>query len=135
MSIAGGEGAGESRFRWMIRLAARTSTSPAGRRSAGQIGDLPAISGQGYRIADMSSHVRTLFLSTCLAASLAGAAPAQSASLSPEERKAAVEAITTLVSKHYVFPEKRAGIVEALRSRLASGAYDGLDGPAMAARL
>lgn len=81
------------------------------------------------------SSLRTLFLSTCLAASLARAAPERGADLSPEERKAAVDAIASLVSRHYVFPEKRAGIVAALRNHVASSAYDGLDGPAMAARL
>jgi len=75
--------------------------------------------------------LHALLLSTCLAA----AAPERSTSLSSEERKAAVEAIASLVSRYYVFPEKRTGIVDALRSRLASGAYDDLDGPAMAARL
>ncbi len=75
--------------------------------------------------------LHALLLSTCLAA----AAPERSASLSPEERKAAVDAIASLVSRYYVFPEKRAGIVDTLRNRLASGAYDELDGPAMAARL
>src|SRR6516225_3173184 len=82
--------------------------------------------------------VRTLLLSTCLAASLAAAAPGTptgSASLSAADRQGAVEAIATLVSKHYVFPEKRAAIVAAIQEQLRSGAYDGLDGPALSARL
>ena len=82
--------------------------------------------------------VRTLLLSTCLAASLAAAAPGAptgSASLSAADRQGAVEAIATLVSKHYVFPEKRAAIVAAIQEQLRSGAYDGLDGPALSARL
>jgi hypothetical protein len=81
--------------------------------------------------------VRALLLSTCLAASLAAAAPEKIAAgpLSAAERNAAVDAIATLVSKHYVVPEKRAAIVEALRQGQRNGSYDGLDGPALAARL
>jgi hypothetical protein len=79
--------------------------------------------------------VRTLLLSTCLAASLATAAPEASAPLAAAERKAAVDAIATGVSKHYVFPEKRAAIVQALRDAERGGAYDGLDGPGLSVRL
>lgn len=45
--------------------------------------------------------VRTLLLSTCLAASLATAAPEASAPLAAAERKAAVDAIATGVSKRF----------------------------------
>jgi Peptidase family S41/N-terminal domain of Peptidase_S41 in eukaryotic IRBP len=66
-------------------------------------------------------------------------APAQAAAASPAlsaaDRRGVVDALAGLVTKNYVFPDRRAGVVKRLRAAQAAKRYDTGDPAAIAARL
>ena len=63
---------------------------------------------------------------TILAAAfvLLAASAAQAGALAPNEARAVVDGVVALIAKNYVFPEKRAGIVDLLNKNEAAGRYD-----------
>lgn len=55
--------------------------------------------------------------------------------LASAQARSVVKAITELIEKHYVFPEKRAAIIEALQSTESAQTSQGLNGSELGARL
>jgi hypothetical protein len=60
---------------------------------------------------------------------------AAGASLSPSDARAVVERVVDLIGAHYVFPERRAQLVEALRAGLKAGRYETSDAAELSARV
>jgi hypothetical protein len=79
--------------------------------------------------------MKTAALAALTALLLAGAASADSvAPLTQAQDRAAVDQALALVAKDYVFPEKRAAIVAAVKAHEAEGRYD-IANPAQFAQL